>query len=74
MCLLKLNCHFPIITVRERSALWAWSEVSGKGRTQRSVSKERATHQPLTPNHVNAQIETSTGEHSTDIENNYSIS
>lgn len=64
VCLyLELNSRFSVVTLRERSALWARSGVSGKGRTQRSVSKEKATPQLSPPNPVNAASKTSTGEH-----------
>lgn len=68
VCHLKLNSHFFMVILRERSASWVKSGVSGKGRTQRPVSKEKATLQlsPLIP--VNAQRKISTGENSTHVE------
>ena len=51
-----------MFTLRERSALWARSGVSERGRTQRSVSKGRATPPLSPPNPVSAARKTLTGE------------
>lgn len=60
---IKLNPLFSAVTPRGRSASWARSGVSGKGRTQRSVLKEKATPRLSPPNPVSAQRKTSPGEH-----------
>lgn len=62
-CIVKLNPHFSVVTPRGRSASWARSGVSGKGRTQRSVLKEKATPRLSPPNPVSALRKTSPGEH-----------
>lgn len=60
---LKLTDRFSMVTLRERSALWARSGASGKGRTQHSVSKEKVTPRLSPANPVNAVRKTSTGGH-----------
>lgn len=50
-------------TRRGRSASWARSGASGKGRTRRSASKEKATRRLSAANRVSALRETSPGEH-----------
>lgn len=65
VCLNILNWILtsPWSPPRGRSALWARSRVSGKGKTRRSVSKEKATPRLSPPNPVSALRKTSPGEH-----------